>query len=207
MVDVSAALRTYREQVDRKPSREQMELLIQKLPAEQLTDLGVMYEREQRLDEAAWAYQRAIWRDPRYVRAYINLGNVLRQQGKSEEAKFRYRQAMAADPGSIEAANNFADLCASDGTCLEEAINRLSPLIEKAGAVRPYALDSLGWLYYQTGNYNQAQQLLYQALEETPSDNRTLCVLVHQHLEAVCRAQNLFQEADEHKKEAQRLGK
>lgn len=206
LVDVTAALRVYREQVDRKPSREQMEQLIQQLPAEQLADLGVMYEREQRLDDAMWAYQRAIWRDPRYARAYVNLGNVLRQQGKPDEAKFRYRQAMAADPGCVEAANNFADLCAADGTCLEEAINRLTPLVEKAGSLRPYVLDTLGWLYHQKGDHEQARQMLLPALRETPPDNRTLCKLVHQHLEIVCRALGLFQEAEEHKTEALRLG-
>lgn len=206
LVDVTAALRVYREQVDRKPSREQMELLIQQLPAEQLADLGVMYEREQRLDDAMWAYQRAIWRDPRYARAYVNLGNVLRQQGKPDEAKFRYRQAMAADPGCVEAANNFADLCATDGNCVEEAISRLAPLVEKAGHLRPYALDTLGWLYHRKGEQELAWQTLSTALVETPPDNRALCVIVHRHLGTVCRDLGRLPEAEGHEAEARRLG-
>jgi tetratricopeptide (TPR) repeat protein len=204
-VDLTAAARAYRQMVDRRPSREQMEAVIASLPAEQLTDLGVMYEREGRLEEAARAYQQAIWREPRYARAYVNLGNVLRKQGKTEEALFRYRQAMSADPASFEAANNFADLCAEEGSCVEEAIERLEPRVEMAGALRPYGLDTLGWLYHLKGDEEKAAATLERALAEAGEGDPGLCGSVHKHLAEVYRTAGRAEEAGEHEEAARRL--
>jgi len=181
-LDLTAAARAYREAVDRKPGREELERLIAQLPAQQLNDLGVLYEREGRLDDALWAYQHAVWRDPRCSRAYVNLGNVLRKQGKLDQARFRYRQAMAADPTSFEAANNFADLCAAEATCIEEAIRRLEPMLETAGPYRPYGLDTLGWLYHLQGDDEKAVELLETALREAGSDDQEFCATLNEHL-------------------------
>lgn len=197
-VNLSAAARVYRQYQDKQPSREQMERVIEQLPAQQLTDLGVLYERERRLDRATWAYQHAIWRQPYYARAYVNLGNVLRQQGRVEDAKGRYRQALAADATSVEAANNFADLCASDGRDTEEAIGLLQPLLARAGALRPYALDTLGWLHHQKQQNARARQLLSTALSEAPAGEAALRATIHGHLAVVCRELGLADEASRH---------
>ena len=184
-VDLTAAARVYREQVDRKPGREEMKRIIARLPADQLNDLGVLYEREGRLDDAVWAYQQAVWRDPRCSRAYVNLGNVLRKQGKLDQARFRYRQAMAADPTSFEAANNFADLCAAERTCIEEAISRLEPMVEGAGSYRPYGLDTLGWLYHLQGADERALDILETARGEAGTADPTLTETIDTHLAEV----------------------
>ncbi len=205
-VNVSALLQAYRQRASREPDRGQMEQLVENLPPEQLTDLGVMYEREQRLDRAEWAYQHAIWRDPHYARAYVNLGNVLRQQGKPEEARYRYRQAMTADPNSVEAVNNFADICAADGTSTDEAIAKLEPMVEKAGSLRPYALDTLGWLYHQKGDDERARQLLTTALRETNGKDDPLRDSVCTHLAAVFKALGRAQEAEGYESEARQPG-
>lgn len=184
-LDLTAAARVYREQMDRKPGREQMERIIAQLPADQLNDLGVLYEREGRLDDAVWAYQQAVWRDPRRSRAYVNLGNVLRKQGKLDRARFRYRQAMAADPTSFAAANNFADLCAAEGTRIEEAISRLEPVVEAAGPYRPYGLDTLGWLYHLQGADERALDILETARGEAGSADPALIETIDTHLAEV----------------------
>ena len=205
-INLSEAVRAYRQQVDKKPGREQLDRMVASLPAEQLTDLGVMYEREERLDDAARAYYAAIQRDLYYARAYTNLGNVLRKQGKSEEALTRYRQAMAADPGSFEAANNFADLCAAEGTYLDEAISRLVPVMDKAGTMRPYALDTLGWLYHQRGQDELARQSLAAALADTNAIDATLRTTIQAHLVAVREALRRTGGAEGPETEARRLG-
>ncbi len=184
-VDLTAAARIYREQLDRKPGREEMQRIIARLPADQLNDLGVLYEREGRLDDAVWAYQHAVWRDPRCSRAYVNLGNVLRKQGKLDQARFRYRQAMAADPTSFEAANNFADLCAAERTCIEEAIGRLEPMVEGAGPYRPYGLDTLGWLYHLQGEDERALDILETARGEAGAADPALTETIDTHLTEV----------------------
>ncbi len=202
-VDLTQAARLYRETADRRPDREEMERLIAALPAEQLNDLGVLYEREGRLEEAEWAYQRAVWRDPRYVTAYVNLGNVARQRGKPDQARFRYRQALALDPGSFEAANNFADVCASEEVCVEEAIERLEPMIEGAGQFRAYGLDTLGWLYHLRGQDDRAAGLLEAALAEATEEE--LRAVVHEHYAEVLEGMGRHAASTEHWREAKRI--
>jgi Tfp pilus assembly protein PilF len=182
MVNVSALARAYGAGVDKRPSREQLDRVIEGLPAPQLTDLGVMYEREGNLDRAAWAYQQAIRRDLRYAPAYVNLGNVLRSQHQTEAALLRYRQALSADPRSFDAANNLADLCASEGIHLDEAIGRLEPLLESAGPHRAYGLDTLGWLYHLRGDEARAIALLELALAEAPGNDLALLSAISVHL-------------------------
>lgn len=184
-VDLTAAARAYREHVDRKPGREEMERIIAQLPADKLNDLGVLYEREGRLDDAVWAYQQAVWRDPRCSRSYVNLGNALRKQGKLDQARFRFRQAMAADPTSFEAVNNFADLCAAEATCIEEAIGRLEPMVEGAGPYRPYGLDTLGWLHHLHGEDERALGLLETARREAGAADPALAETIDMHLAEV----------------------
>jgi Tfp pilus assembly protein PilF len=184
-VDLGAALRAYRQRLERKPSRAQVERMVAALGPQQLSDLGVLYEREGRLDRAAWAYQHAAWRNPRFAPAYVNLGNVLRKQGKTEEALFRYRQAMNADPRSFEAANNFGDLCAEKGLYLKEATARLAPLVDRAGPHRAYGLDTLGWLYHRQGEEAKAAATLEAALRDPSLQEEKLRALIGEHLAAV----------------------
>ena len=204
-IDVSAALRAYREQLDRKPGRAQVERIIASLPPEQLNDLGVSYEREGRLEDAAWAYRQAIRSDLWYVTAHVNLGNVLRKQGRTEEALSRYRKALTVDPDNFQAANNFADLCAQERTNLQEAIALLSPFLETAGPHRRYGLDTLGWLYHLSGDHHRAAAALEAALGEAGEDDLSLRLAIHQHLAGVYPALGRTAEARRHSLEAGRL--
>jgi len=187
-VNLSEAVRAYRESIDRKPDRAQMERLVARLSAEQLNDMGVIYEREGRLDRAEWAYQHSVWRNPRFAVAYVNLGNVLREQGKTEDALFRYRQAMSADRASFDAANNFADLCAEKRVHLDEALGRLKPVARNPGPHRAYGLDTLGWLYHLTGDDHQAAETLNAALDDPGAKDTGLRLAIHEHLAEVYSA-------------------
>jgi len=203
LVDISAAVRAYQDQLDRKPGRAEMERMIARLPAQQLNDLGVLYEREGRLEDAIWAYQHAVWRDLRLAAAYVNFGNVLRKQGKPEQARFRYRQAMAADPRSFEAVNNFADLCAADGQCLDEAIERLESVLDEAGQYRPYGMDTLGWLYHLRGDNEKAREMLHAALREADTSDLSLAATINEHLAKTLRAVGQTTEAEGRTTEAE----
>jgi Tfp pilus assembly protein PilF len=187
-VDLGAAMRAYKHGLDRKPGREQVERMVARLPAEQLNDLGVLYEREGNLDRAAWAYQQAVWRSPRFALAYVNLGNVLRKQGKTEEALFRYRQAMNADRANFEAANNFADLCAEKGVHVDEAIGCVKARLDAAGPRRAYGLDTLGCLYHQKGDNAAATEAFEAALKDPGAKDPKLRSLIEEHLAAARQA-------------------
>ena len=55
--------------------------------ADWYSNLGTVFQSEQRLDRAVEAYRRAIVLDPSHANAHNNLGVLLRATGKSIERK------------------------------------------------------------------------------------------------------------------------
>ncbi len=60
-------------------------------------NLGIVYARNDRTEEAEQMFQRAIEVNPGYAAAYNELGILLRQDGRFEEAVSAYRRAINAD--------------------------------------------------------------------------------------------------------------
>jgi tetratricopeptide (TPR) repeat protein len=72
-------------------------------------NLGAALQSEQRLDEAAVHYRRAIALRPDYAAAYSNLGTALRAQGRLDEAVTAYERAVALQPDFPDAHYNLAN--------------------------------------------------------------------------------------------------
>jgi len=76
-----------------------------------LVNLGTIYYRQRRFDQAERYYVRAIEADPRYPLAQFNLGNLYDEQGRLPEAHEHYRRALALNPQYADAHFNLALLC------------------------------------------------------------------------------------------------
>ncbi|ARV60369.1 hypothetical protein BZZ01_18600 [Nostocales cyanobacterium HT-58-2] len=59
--------------------------------------------KEEKLEEAALKYQKALSLDPNSVRARISLGNLLNEQNKYKEAIDEYQKAIRLNPDNAEA--------------------------------------------------------------------------------------------------------
>jgi tetratricopeptide (TPR) repeat protein len=101
--------------------------------------------------------------------------------------------------------NNFADLCAQEGQLLDEAIERLAPMVQQNAPRRAYGLDTLGWLYHRRGDERRAAETLELALEEAGREETALRATVHEHLAAVYTALGRLGEAAAQEDEARRL--
>jgi tetratricopeptide (TPR) repeat protein len=73
------------------------------------SNLGAALQSEQRLDEAAVHYRRAIAFRPDYAPAYSNLGTARRAQGRLDEAVEAYERAIALQPDFPDAHYNLAN--------------------------------------------------------------------------------------------------
>ena len=78
-------------------------------------NLGAALQSEQRLDEAAAHYRRAIALRPDYAAAYSNLGTALRAQRRLDEAVAAYERAIALQPDFPDAHYNLANALTDQG--------------------------------------------------------------------------------------------
>ena len=67
--------------------------------ARALFDAGYVADAQNKLDEAAGLYRRAVEADPRRFEAHLSLGLLLARQGKPDEARPELEAATKLDPG------------------------------------------------------------------------------------------------------------
>src|SRR5262245_36666882 len=84
-----------------------------------LVNLGTIYYRLRKFDEAEKYYLAAIEADPGYPLAQFNLGNLYDEQGRLPEALEFYRRALALNPRYADAHFNLALLCERQGDALK----------------------------------------------------------------------------------------
>jgi tetratricopeptide (TPR) repeat protein len=90
------------------------------------------------------------------------LGAAYERTGKREQAVSEFRRLLGVDPDYHAALNYLGYMFAERGENLEEA----QKLIEKAVALEPdngAYVDSLGWVYYRQGRFEQARTALERA--------------------------------------------
>jgi tetratricopeptide (TPR) repeat protein len=84
-----------------------------------LVNLGTIYYRLRKFEEAEKYYLAAIEADPGYPLAQFNLGNLYDEQGRLPEALDFYRRALALNPNYADAHFNLALLCERQGDSLK----------------------------------------------------------------------------------------
>jgi tetratricopeptide (TPR) repeat protein len=68
-------------------------------------DIGVALYRKDKIDQAAFHFEKALQIDPCDVEAHLNLGTAYIQQGKTRQAIEQYTEAIRIDPCCTEAFN------------------------------------------------------------------------------------------------------
>jgi tetratricopeptide (TPR) repeat protein len=97
---VSQAVEAYQKVLELNPSA-----------AGALVNLGTIYYRQRRFDQAEKYYRSAIEADPQYPLAQFNLGNLYDEQGKLKDARDHYNRALTLNPQYADAHFNLALLC------------------------------------------------------------------------------------------------
>ncbi|NOZ24512.1 MAG: tetratricopeptide repeat protein [Nitrospirae bacterium] len=105
------------------------------LTPEEHVNLGVVYEREGRYDDAVREYGKASDRLPV---AILYMGNAYFLKGDLGKAEECYREAMRRDPDNADAMNNLAWLYYRLGRNLDEA----EALVIRAMETRPDKADA-----------------------------------------------------------------
>lgn len=105
---------------------------------------------------------------PRNSPVRFMLGVVLTQLGEIELAIASYRLAIEADPREVAPRNNLALLLAEQG----DIAGALEVAQQAYGVAdsNPDVIDTLGWLYLESGLPERSVGLLERALESAPTD-------------------------------------
>ncbi|MDR3764078.1 MAG: tetratricopeptide repeat protein [Acidobacteriota bacterium] len=154
--------------------------------------LGQMYSRVKRYPEAEQALDKALELSTKQEeKDFVNFiaGSVYEREKKYELAENVFRKVLASDAKNAGALNYLGYMLADRGTRLNEALE----LIKRAVALEPQNgayLDSLGWVYFKMGKYDQAETELRKAVERIDNDPT-----LHEHLGDVYQKTNRLKQA------------
>ena len=151
-------------------------------------NLGVVYEKQGRLDEAIKEYRMTLSLKPGYAEAHNNLGVVYAKQGQIDEAIKEFRTALSLKPGYAEAYNNLGIVYKKQGR-LDEAIKEFRTALSlKPGYAEAH--NNLGNVYEKEGQIDKAIEEYRMALSIKPD-----YVDAHNNLGIVYKKQGRLDEA------------
>lgn len=140
---------------------------------EPLVTLGNLLRVRERFAAAAAAYDRAVARlrqpDKRHWSLFYARGIALERSKQWPRAEADFIKALDLQPEQPDVLNYLAYSWVEQGVNFERA----RAMLERAVALRPnngYIVDSLGWVLYRKGLYDEATPLLERAVELQPED-------------------------------------
>jgi tetratricopeptide (TPR) repeat protein len=144
------------------------------LTSQEHVTLGEAYQAKGLREQATREFEAALRLQSEYVPALIGRGNLAYEANAFEEAEGFYRRALTASPEHPAANNNLALVHLARGERLDEAERLARNAVEREGAVRPYALDTLAKIYTRQGRYQEATLALAMAMAVVPVENTDL---------------------------------
>lgn len=149
------------------------------LPA--LRGLAHLLSDLDRMEESKDYFKQAVAQEPEDATLAIQLGIVCDKIDDVTGAEEAARAAMRADPDYAEAYNFLGYMYAERGIKLEEA----QKLVEKAMELEPKnpnITDSLGWVYFQRGDYEKSVATLEEAASLVTEDYVSGSSVIYEHL-------------------------
>ena len=134
--------------------------------------LAQLYLEQDKTGKAIAQYQMALERDPDQVIPHMMLGVLYCMQNRCGAAVPHYVKALKINPNFVPAANNLAYIWAEQGEHLSEAL-RLAQKAKNFLPDDPRVADTLGWVYFKLGLYDDAIREFSESIEKLP-DNATV---------------------------------
>lgn len=129
--------------------------------------LGLNYIDSKKYDKAKDALNKALAFNPESTKVKFYLAAVYDELKEFPKAEKLLEEILAAEPNNAKALNFLGYNYAQKNIKLEKA----QELLLKAVSLypnEPAYLDSLAWLYYRLGKYNEAEQFMFKAINTQP---------------------------------------
>lgn len=114
---------------------------------------------------------------------YFLRGTMADRQKQYDAAEAQFRKVLALDANNAQALNYLGYMLADHNLKLQESVSLLKRAVELDPQNGSY-LDSLGWAYFKTSQYAQAEDLLLKAQSRLPTE-----AAIHDHLGEVYEKQ------------------
>lgn len=125
--------------------------------------LGLANSRMERHDEAITALRRALELKPDDLNALSTLALELDGLHRYQESDSLYEQALRVDSTYHLILNNYAYSLSERGLQLERAL-QMSLRAIASDPTNPSYLDTVGWVYFKLGNYEEAREYIAKAI-------------------------------------------
>jgi len=148
-------------------------------------NLGLLYQENGRLAEAARELQRAVAIEPRNAGTHSNYGVTLLMLGRTDEAVAEFQSALSIEPGNLDARVNLALAERSSGQ-LDLAKETLLDVLNRSPANAP-AHYNLAQLYDQTNEAARAVEHYRLFLEHAGAEHADRAAPVRARIAALSK--------------------
>lgn len=155
------------------------------------SNLGVLRYRTGRVEEAIATYRKGLDIDSSFDRLHHNLGEALMSQGRYTEAVKHYNRVLELNPDNTRTFNNLAWAFAQRGENIEDALALANAALEQDQG-NGFFYDTLGWIHFQQGLFDEAYQVVSKAIQFQPAIPE-----IRFHMGEILRWQGKFEEAVE----------
>jgi tetratricopeptide (TPR) repeat protein len=132
-------------------------------------ELGQLYARERRLDDAVEQFERMRQRDPKSLTASTMLGLIHERRGDVAAAEREYLRALSIEGRAVIAANNLAWLYVSSHRNLDKALE-FAQVAHQQVPGDPQIEDTLGWTYVRRNLATTGLPFLESSAGKLPDD-------------------------------------
>jgi len=164
------------------------------LDAQGYNNLGLLLEKEGKLDLAIEEYKNSIRKEERFDTLF-NLGNVYLKKKENKKAITCYKYAVKLNPEFADGYNNLAYTYMEEDQDLDKAISYARKALELKPANKVYYLDTLGMIQFKKGLLDQAVKSFREASEL--SADKKMSSLIYYHLGLTELKLGLLNEAKE----------
>ncbi|OQY22196.1 MAG: hypothetical protein B6I37_07585 [Desulfobacteraceae bacterium 4572_35.2] len=158
--------------------------------------LALFYHYQQQKQQVLEAIQWGIKQYPKNASLAFALGVYYQQYDELMLMEQAMRHTITLKNDHAGALNHLAYTYAEAGRDLDEALEMslkaVDVLTQQHGSADGATYDTLGWVYYKLGQYDQARTVLEQAVEEMPDD-----LYIQEHLADTYQALGLNHLAEE----------